>query len=405
MSRPWHHVLAAVLTTLLLCPCHGQARGRPEEAEQLAEQAERERLQGHLQQAVAHLQRACQVYPLPLCFYRLGQAQEQAGALLDAQEAYARCLRDRRATAELGRRALGRLQGLLVQREEAAQLAQKADQALPLGRYQEAEQLLEKAQNRYPLPGYLCRRAQLYEKLHLPGKAESLYRACLDHPRASVEEQALASQRLNALISRIQEAQRLYSQGREAHMAGRYAQAVDRYREACLIECPPVVLLALGRAREKLGQRQEALTAYACCVSAKENSPVEKAGAQKRLLALRARPPLRAAGLALGALGVTGLITGVGLHAAAAGGLSAFQMTPDLTGDDQARRDERDRILVLSTGSAVSYALGTVSLLAGAALFGVATYKTDAGAHGALCDHLHLWPTRGGSGLSLDGRF
>ena len=81
------------------------------------------------------------------------------------------------------------------------------------------------------------------------------------------------------------------------------------------------------------------------------------------------------AGGAVAAIGVAGLLTGVGLFAASNSAFQSFQGTTD----EFDKLTFRDRAQGLGNGSVVAYILGTVALGTGAALIGVGARASTSG--------------------------
>jgi tetratricopeptide (TPR) repeat protein len=192
-----------------------------------------------------------------------------------------------------------------------------------------------------------------------------------------------------------------YTKGVKLYKEELFDEALTEFQAAYAARQMPLLLVNIGRTMQKLGRPKEALSHYErflraepkidpdtkkrvedyivqvkALIDSEPAKPDKPAVATPQVPTTPTPPPpappppgrnLMIAGGAVAALGVAGLLTGVGLFAASNSAYGSFQSTTD----EFEKLAFRDRAQGLGNGSVVSYILGTVALGTGAALIGV----------------------------------
>ncbi len=192
-----------------------------------------------------------------------------------------------------------------------------------------------------------------------------------------------------------------YTKGVKLYKEELFDDALTEFQTAYAARQMPLLLVNIGRTMQKLGRPKEALSHYERFLRAEPKiDPDTKKRVEDYIVQVKAlidsepakpdkpvvatpqvpttpvapppAPPppgrsLMIAGGAVAAIGVAGLLTGVGLFAASNSAFQSFQGTTD----EFDKLIFRDRAQGLGNGSVVAYILGTVALGTGAALVGV----------------------------------
>ena len=252
-----------------------------------------------------------------------------------------------------------------------------------------------------PLPRYLFNIGQAYRRLGYAQEAVDYYLRFLQlEPKpdptikvdldtfiatyqAEQEPKGIQSDRAEPepppqlVQEEIADAEELFEQYVRDYKAGNLASASDllnQMKEVYAQRRDPVLLFYMARSFDRVGNRAEALDAYRRYLATEPSDPQRRATAAAQVLVLTPPPPGRKflyASAGLAAVGLAGVVTGVGLFFAANSNLEQFQVPAD----ENQKRDLKARGETLGLASLISYGAGGAFLATSVVLLGVALKK------------------------------
>ena len=315
--------------------------------------------------------------------------------------------------------------------EEGARLYQAREYVAAIRNFNSAYKL-------DPQPRYLLNIAQVYRKIGLATEAlEYFQRYLQDEPKpdpllradilsyieqvqASLSPAKAAPRALREPAPLLAEDEMLdaeehFAQFVRDYKEGRNAAAVDRInrlKEVYRVRRDPTLLYYIANAYDQVKKSSDALEYYRRYLGTEPADSPMRTKAAARVRALRPPPPglkYLWPSLALGAVGVAGVLTGVGLFVQSKDTFEQFESAAT----EAEKRALRERGQPLITGSAIAYGVGG-GMLAMALGFTIAAvkkgvrqkpeiYPREPDQDAAPSLSLSIQP--GGAGLTLGGKF
>ena len=301
--------------------------------------------------------------------------------------------------------------------EEGARLYQDKN-------YEGAIKEFQAAYNLSPQARYLFNIGQSYRRIGLSQEATDFYERYLQeeqHPDPTIRAdlltyitQAQAAQGVTQkrqagsgdpepppplVADEVIDAEELFDQAVKEYKAGNVAVSNDllnQLRDVYAQRHDPLMLYYFGQAYERMGRKKEALESYERYVAAESSDQQRRAQAAARVSALTPAPPGQKflwPSLALGVLGIGGVVTGIVFFTQANDNFDSYSKP----GNEADKRGLRDNGNSLSLGSVIGYSVG------GGLLAGAATFLTVALVKGVKSKPLPL-PNLTSAGR-FDGRF
>lgn len=318
--------------------------------------------------------------------------------------------------------------------EEGARLYQAREYVAAIRQFNAAYKL-------DPQPRFLLYVAQVYRKLGLATEALEYYQRYLRdesrpdpllradilsyieqvqaslNPTATAQPQKLQREPTPYLTEdELLDAEEHFNQFVRDYKEGRNAAALDRMnqlKDVYRTRRDPTLLYYIADAFDKVKKSTEALEYYRRYLGTEPPDNPLRTRAAARVRALRPAPPGQKflwPSLALGAVGLAGVLTGVGLFVQSKDTFDEFERTVN----EAERRALRERGQPLITGSAIAYGVGG-GVLAAALGFSIAAVKKGVRQKAEVYPRepdpespaptLSVLPLRGGFALTIGGTY